>query len=221
MSSTEDAPALTGTQILALVVLMAEARPLINNELQELAGFTLTGKDKEKLNKLGLVETTKVGRSLCHELTDKGWAAVQRVRTPPRGAGSAIKSMVTLLNNLDRALSGRSSHAMFFNRTAADVAISVPEPVADRGDALETQVRLVYDKLAPAPGEWVSLADLRDALSGMDRPLLDATLRVMARQEDVRIIPTANTKVLDERELSAALQIGDELNHVLSIGAAV
>lgn len=219
MSSTEDVPALTGTQLLALVVLMAEARPLSNNELKELAGFALTGGDNKKLVSLGLVETDKSTRPFSHELTEKGWAVIQKVRTPPARAMSAHKTLVTLLANLDRALSGRSSHAMFFTRTAST------EPVGPQSDApvddLETQVRLAYDKLSPAPGEWVSIADLREALSGMDRPLLDATLRVMARREDVRIIPTANTKVLDDRELAAALQIGDELNHVLSIGAAV
>ncbi|MEV4515259.1 hypothetical protein AB0K00_40670 [Dactylosporangium sp. NPDC049525] len=219
MSSTEDVPTLTGTQLLALVVLMAEARPLNNNELKELAGFSLTGGDNKKLVNLGLVETDKSTRPFSHELTEKGWAVIQKVRTPPARAMSAHKTLVTLLTNIDRALSGRSSHAMFFTRSTP--AAAAPEPVVDQGDDLETQVRLAYDKLSPAPGEWVSLADLREALSGMDRPLLDATLRVMARLEDVRIIPTANTKVLDDRELSAALQIGDELNHVLSIGAAV
>ena len=223
MSSTEDVPALTGTQLLALVVLMAEARPLVNNELQQLAGFTLTGQDKTKLNKLGLVETSKVGRSLCHELTEKGWAVVQQVRTPPARAGSAIKSMVTLLANIDRALSGRSSHAMFFTRTAQDSA-PVSDPAAESAgagvDDLEARVRLAYDKHTPAPGAWVSLADIRDSLDGVNRDTLNSTLRAMARLSDVRIIPLANVKALDERERAAALQIGDEENHALAIGAA-
>lgn len=222
MSSTDDVPALTGTQLLALVVLMAEARPLNNNELKELAGFALTGGDNKKLVSLGLVETDRTQRPFAHELTDKGWAVVQKVRTPPARAMSAHKTLVTLLVNLDRALTGRSSHAMFFTR-GTDTA--GPEPIAAATDPqvedLETRIRLSYDKLTPAPGEWVALADVRDSLADVDRATLDTKLRAMARLDDVRIIPVANTKALDDRDHAAALRIGDEPNHVVSIGAAV
>jgi hypothetical protein len=208
MSSPEDVPALTGNQMLALVVLMAEARPLNNNELKELAGFTLTGADNKKLVALGLVETDKATRPFTHELTDAGWAVVRKIRTAPARSGSAIKALVTLLSNLDRALTGRYSHAMFFTRT--------PESTVD----VQGQVRVAYDKLAPAPGEWVGLADLRDSLAGVPRADLDAALRFMARLDDVRVIPVANAKALKPRDRAAALRIGDEENHSLSIGAA-
>ncbi len=49
MSTNDDVPSLTPNQILALVVLMAEARELTNNDLKELAGFALTGADNAKL----------------------------------------------------------------------------------------------------------------------------------------------------------------------------
>jgi hypothetical protein len=208
MSSTEDVPALTGNQILALVVLMAEARPLNNNELKELAGSSLTGDDNKKLIALGLVETDRSRKPFTHDLTDKGWAVVKKVRTPAGNRVSAVKTLVTLLTNLDRALAGRYSHAMFFTRT--------PESTMD----VQAQVRVAYDKLAPAPGDWVGLADLRDSLAGVARADLDAALRVMARLDDVRIIPVANLKALKPRDRAASLRIGVEENHSLSIGAA-
>ncbi|GAA3192058.1 hypothetical protein ACFO1B_05180 [Dactylosporangium siamense] len=213
MPSTEEVPALTGTQLLALVVLMAEARPLNNTELKTLAGFALTGADNKKLVGLGLVETDRTQRPFAHELTDQGWAVVQRIRTPPARTTSAVRSLVTLLTNIDRALQGRSSHAMFFTRTTEEPGEG---PTVD----LESKVRLGYDKLTPGPGEWVSLADLRDALDGVDRTDLDTTLRAMARQRGVRIIPVANTKALSDRERAASLSLGDEPHHVLAIGAA-
>lgn len=208
MSSTEDVPALTGNQILALVVLMAEARPLNNNELKELAGFAMKKADNEKLVSLGLVGTNKDRTPFTHDLTDDGWAVVKKIRTAPARSGSAIQTLVTLLANLDRALAGRYSHAMFFTRT--------PESTVD----VQAQVRVAYDKLAPAPGEWVGLADLRDSLAGVPRADLDAALRFMARLDDVRIIPVANSKALKPRDRAASLRIGDEENHSLSIGAA-
>lgn len=225
MPSTEDVPTLNGNQLLALVVLMAEARPVNNKELKELAGFALTGADQKKLETLGLIETVKKPLPFVHELTDKGWAVVQRVRTPPARSASAHKSLVTLLTNLDRALAGRSSYAMFFTRTAEPAAEPAfepaAEPVLEQGSDLETRVRLAYDKLTPAPGEWIGIADVRDSLADVDRGTLDTTLRAMARLDDVRIIPLANTKALSDRDRAAALRIGDEQNHALSIGAAV
>ncbi|MET7423475.1 hypothetical protein [Dactylosporangium sp. NPDC005555] len=208
MSSPDDVPSLTGTQILALVVLMAEARPVTNKELKELAGFALNGESHRKLVSLGLVESHKIGQMLCHELTDKGWAVIKKVRTPAGNRVSAVQTLVTLLTNLDRALAGRYSHAMFFSRT--------PESTVD----VQEQVRVAYDKLAAAPGEWVGLADLRDNLAGVPRADLDAALRFMARLDDVRIIPVANSKALKPRDRAASLRIGVEENHSLSIGAA-
>jgi hypothetical protein len=214
MSTDETVPALTGTQLLALVVLMAEARELTNNELKELAGFSLTGADNKKLNALGLVATDKSHRPFSHELTDEGWAVVRAVRTPPARSGSAHKSLVTLLANLDRALTGTSSHAMFFSRT------KTTEPAVAEETDLEAQIRLTYEKLAPAPGDWVGLADLRDHLGGADPEDVDRALRVLARQDGVRIIPVANSKALEPRDRAAALRIGDEDNHVLAIDQA-
>ncbi len=47
--AADDAPNLNPNQILALVVLMAAAREVNNNELKELAGFSLTGDDNKNL----------------------------------------------------------------------------------------------------------------------------------------------------------------------------
>src|SRR5215469_474967 len=106
MSTTDSVPRLTPTQILALVVLMAEARELFNGELKELAGFTLTGADNKKLEQAGLVETDRSHRPFSHQLTDKGWRVVRELptTTPPKAGGSSIRSLFTLLTNLQRSL---------------------------------------------------------------------------------------------------------------------
>ncbi|WP_229402512.1 hypothetical protein [Micromonospora okii] len=231
-SGTADLPNLTPNQINALVVLMVEARELTNAELRELAGFALTGKDNEKLVKLGLVETDRSHRPFSHELTDEGWRVARRLHrgTPPRAGGSASRSLFTLLGNLDRALERlRVSHADFFTRTAAEPApaaeggatptAEAAPPTAGGGEVAEL-VRAAYRELAPTPGAWVGLADLRDRLDGTDRAAVDDALRALVRQDGVRIIPVANTKSLTARDRAAAVRIGDEDSHTLSIGAA-
>src|SRR5688572_18634942 len=98
MSTAENVPALTPNQILVLVVLMAEARILNNNELKELAGFSLTGEDNKKLEeKLGLVETDRSHKPFAHQLTEKGWHVARSLHTaePPKQGGSASRSLLT------------------------------------------------------------------------------------------------------------------------------
>jgi len=228
MSTTDTVPSLTPNQILALVVLMAEARELSNSELKELAGFALTGADNSKLVNLGLVETDRSHRPFSHQLTDKGWRVVRELpsATPPRQGGSAIRSLVSVLANVQRSLDRlQISQADFFKQTADPTAETATTRVG--GDSMpllpgnvEASIRAVYEAMAKAPGEWVGLADLRERLPGLDRTTVDDALRGMVHKEGVRIIPVANSKALQARDRAAALRIGDEDNHALSIGPA-
>lgn len=85
---------------------------------------------------------------------------------------------------------------------------------------MEERIRAAYRELAKAPGTWVGLADLRDRLGDADRAVVDDALRAMLRRDGVRIIPVANSKSLTARDRAAAVRIGEEDNHTLSIGAA-
>ncbi|MFY1595667.1 hypothetical protein [Micromonospora sp. WMMD737] len=231
MTSTADLPHLTPNQINALVVLMVEARELTNNELKELAGFSLTGADNAKLVKLGLVETDRSHRPFSHELTDEGWRVVRQLHAgaPPARSGSATRSLFTLLANLHRSLSRLGlSHADFFTPPSATSGLAAgptppgvaPAPAATEPDAVEALIRAAYHELAREPGAWVGLADLRERLGRQDRATVDATLRAMVQRDGVRIIPVANTKSLTARDRAAAVRIGDEENHTLAIGSA-
>ncbi|NUT36744.1 MAG: hypothetical protein HOV79_27125 [Hamadaea sp.] len=208
---TEDLPSLTPTQLQALVVLMAEAREVNNKELKELAGFALTGKDLTKLVQLGLVETVRKPLPFTHSLTDKGWRVVREIHTAPapRGAGSAVKSLLVLLANVHRSLDRlQVSHAEFFKHHA----------VRQEQPDVESAVRSTYHGLAKKPGAWVDLADLRESLPGVERAELDETLRAMARMDGVRVIPIADVKNLDARDRKAAVSIGGQDSHVIAIG---
>jgi hypothetical protein len=213
MSNPDQMPSLTPNQILALVVLMAEARELDNNELKEIAGFSLKGVDNKRLESLGLVETDRTHRPFSHQLTDKGWRLVRDLpgTVPPRQGRSAIRSLFTLLANVQRSLDRlQVSPPEFFKRTGEAVA-----PVVDD---VEARIRGAYQEVAKVPGSWVGLADLRERLGHLDREVVDQTLRAMVRRDDVRIIPAANVKALEERDHAAAVRIGDEDSHAIAIG---
>jgi hypothetical protein len=211
MSTDSNLPKLNPKQIRALVVLMAEARELTNNDLKTLAGDSLTGTDNAALIKLGLVETDRSHRPFSHSLTDKGWHVAREIHLTPAPSGSATVALFTVLANVHRSLDRLGiSHAEFFKQGSSTVSAEPADP--------ETAIRSAYGTLAGEPGVWVDLADLRDRLTGFSREAVDEALRVIVRQPDVRIIPVADTKNLTARDTKAAVRIGVTDNHVIAIG---
>jgi hypothetical protein len=217
MSITGAPPKLAPNQILALVVLMVEARTVTNNELQELAGFSLVGEQNSKLERLGLIETDRTHRPYSHTLSEKGWYFVRDLHASeaPKEGKSAIRSLYTVLGNVHRALQRlQMSEADFFKQVTADSLGASPN--ASMVD-VELRVRAAYKELSTEPGGWVGLADLREKLSDLDRQDVDDALLKMLPQEGVRIIPVTNSKALKPRDRAAALRIGERDHHTLSI----
>jgi hypothetical protein len=204
---------------------MSEAREVDNKELRDLAGFALIGTDNAKLEKkLGLVETNRSHRPFSHQLTKEGWRVVRQLHAiePPKQGGSASRTILTLLGNIHRSLEQlrtadgvKLSPEDFFKHKSAttDEAISDMFP----GASPEARIRVAYAELTARPGDWVGLADLRDHLTNLDRAEVDDALFALLDQDGVRIIPVANSKALKPRDHAAALNIGGEDNHALSI----
>jgi hypothetical protein len=81
-------------------------------------------------------------------------------------------------------------------------------------------VRVAYDKLADAPQAWVSLTDLRRELTGASAVEVDAALMKMAVGGAIVLVPEDNQKTLTDEDRAAAIHIGGEDKHLLSIEAA-
>lgn len=73
-----------------------------------------------------------------------------------------------------------------------------------------------YRRITTAPGELVSLGDLRPEVGG-HRTLVDAALRHLARQRGVVLVPEANQKTLDGYLRSAAIVHGGQAKHAIAI----
>jgi hypothetical protein len=204
---------LTGTEQAVLLVLMAESRPVPNPELERL-GPKLDKAGRDRLNRLGLVETT-AGRPLVHELTDAGWALARELfgaDTPPRPSGQG-RALYTLLRALRR----------YFDRAdlvPAEVFLpgeETAETEADAADRTEDRLRAAYTRLAARPGGWVSLVRLRDEVPDVGRDAVDAALINLYRQPGVSLIPEENQKVLTPADRTAAVTIGDQHKHLIAI----
>lgn len=198
---------LTGTEQAVLLVLMAESRPVPNPELERL-GPKLEKPGRDRLNRLGLVETTP-GRPLVHELTDSGWALCRELfgaDPPPRPSGQG-KALYTLLAALRRYF----DHAEL---VPADIFLPPADNVAG---GVEDQLRAAYTRITAKPGGWVNLVQLRREVSGLGRNDVDTALVNLYQQPGVSLIPEENQKVLTEADRAAAVVIGDQPKHLIAI----
>lgn len=196
---------LTMRERAALLVLMAEARELTNAELHELAGFTIDGACRRRLNDLGLVVSTKSGRAYVHDLTDEGAVRCQDELSAqrPSRTGYAGGALYAVLAGLRRHLetTGGTLGELF-----------TPD--------LCYRVETTYRTLAPRHGDPVPLRALRDRLDDVPAEQLDLALKVLADRPGVHLWAEADQKSLTDHDRQAALMLGGSARHLLVIEAA-
>ena len=214
---------LSHKQTAVMLTLMALAREVSNPELHSIAGLVLDGKDRLLLNNEHYVASRKKGRSYSHELTDRGWgwcgeelASTTPPPPPPRSTLSA--AMYVVLDSL-------SAYLRRENLSPADVFAPPAELAAEPSAQLtageiETRIRTAYRKLARSPKDWVGLVDLRPLLGDAPAEDVDAVLRELSRTGEAHLVPESNRKALTAADHAAAIRIGGEANHLLSIEAS-
>lgn len=185
-----------------LLVLMAQARELTNAELLALAGLKLDGKDRVRLNALGLVDSVKVGRAYVHELTDRGavWCRAELTAERPARSGSAGGALYAVLAALSRHLddTGQSLAELF----RPDVA---------------GQVEAAYAAVTRGSGAPVRLAVLRDRLDGLSRGEFDRAVELLSRRRGVHVRSEADQKILTDADHDAAVVLGGTRRHLLTV----
>ncbi|MEC3974099.1 hypothetical protein [Amycolatopsis sp. H20-H5] len=192
----------------ALLALMLEGQEVSNPELKDKRNFTITGPVRRALNEQKLVTSRLHGRSYRHALTGLGWkrCVEEFSATPP--AGSRL---------LDRGLhEALAAFAAFVLRQGFEIA-DVFKVTAPLPPDLEGRIRAAYEELAERPKAWVSLTDLRPLLDGSPRVEVDEVLLRLDGTPEVTIIPEANRKTLTAKDHAAAITIGGEQNHLISM----
>lgn len=83
----------------------------------------------------------------------------------------------------------------------------------------EDAVREAYRAAGGSGAPWVNLANLRDDLHsrGMSRGEQDAALAAMTLRRDAVLIPEENQKKITEADRAAALRLGGEDRHLISV----
>jgi hypothetical protein len=87
---------------------------------------------------------------------------------------------------------------------------SAPQDLAGR-------IRDAYLQVTPAMGRWVSLTDLRPLLAGINRKVLDAEILRLHVAQDLTLIPEENRRSITPEDRAAAIVVGGEPRHLLSI----
>jgi hypothetical protein len=204
---------LTVRQRAVLFALLGEARPVANPELEQLIGVRLDGADRRQLNARKYVESTKVGRAYTHELADAGWRwCAQELAAPPGERASSLERAHYKVFGLF------ARHLDAVGLTLADIA-AAPDAPASHAD-LAASIETGYRSLAATAGDFVSLRDLRLRLAEQadrTRPDVDAALTTMFTAQRINLIPQSNQQALSDADREAALRIGGEYKHLISI----
>ncbi|RSD09593.1 hypothetical protein [Amycolatopsis eburnea] len=211
-------------QTAAMFTLMVLGREVPNPELKERVGFTLTGKERTQLNETGYITSEKVGRTFVHQLTDRGWAWCEKEigegnPPPPRPLSTLCSALYVVLGGFDEFLRRRNLRlADVFDPASTGPVGTAPESRPEPEGDLETRIRVAYRELVREPRGWVGLVDLRPKL-GAPAAEVDAVLKRLSSAGKVHLVPEDNRKALTAADHEAAIRIGGEDNHLLSIEA--
>jgi hypothetical protein len=193
----------------ALVALMMLVTEAANTDIDARFGFTIDKLVRERLEKAGYITSRKKGRGIAHELTDPGWRRCrEELSTPP--PDRAPKPYRLLYG----ALQCIADHLTRSDGTIGDF---FPPPSDPSTAAIAERIRSEYKVLAAEPGAWVSLTRLRAAVGDLPRACVDEALLALDLQPAVSLIPEANQKALSASDRAAAIRIGGEDKHLLSI----
>lgn len=206
---------LSHKQSAAMIALMVHGREMSNPELRKQAGFALDGRDRLKLNEK-YVSSRKSGRAFVHQLTDDGWEWCEEelaALSPPQ----PVRSTLTVVAYL--ALHGFVEYLRLHNVRLKDV-FTGGEGNAPQAVNLKDMIVKAYRELAREPRGWVGLADLRLSLGDAETAEVDAVLKELSRTGQAKLVPESNRKVLTAADRAAAVRIGGEENHMLSIEAS-
>jgi hypothetical protein len=211
---------LTVRQRAVLFALLGEARQVANPELEQLIGVRLDGAERRDLNDRKLVESNRVGRAYAHELSDAGWRWCRNelAVAPGERAGSLERAHYRVFAVLARYLDAAGLSLADIVRPDADADADASVAVnAVNAAGLAGRIEAAYRSLAPGSGEFVSLRALRLRLPDRPRPDVDAALAALFAGQRINLIPQSNQRALSDDDREAALRIGGEYKHLISI----
>jgi hypothetical protein len=87
-------------------------------------------------------------------------------------------------------------------------------------EEIEKRIRKGYRTLAPSSRDWVRLAALRLLLGDAPARDVDDVLKKLSKDGSIHLNPESDRKILTKEDHEAAIHIGGQENHLLSIEAS-
>ncbi len=203
----------------ALLALLMIGRTASNREIRDLYGFTIEKPVRESLVERKLIEAeqSKAHKNAwVHDLTEPGWKRCreQFADASPPGVQRKDRLLYGVLQWVDAV----------FTKTGFELADAYaepdPEPEAGTESTVDERIIAAYHRLVSDPGAWVGLAVLRGALPDVAAPEFDEALHRVAELPSVFLTPEMNQKLLTETDRAAAVRLGGESKHLLSVKAS-
>lgn len=206
----------------AVFALLAAAGKLSNSGLEAQIGMRLKGEERRKLNDLKLVESERAGREFVHELSDAGWRwCADEFATGLTGRSTILeRSLYQVLGRFERCMTAAKfslADVMTLDTKTRPRGRHKRRDTAEGDGDLSARVAAGYHALTSAPGEFVKLRELREHLADIPRSALDDALATMFTAQRVNLIPQANQQALTTADREAALRLGGEHKHLISI----
>ena len=194
----------------ALVALMLHVTEASNPDLRKRYHFSIEKSARDQLTREKLITWKKGLRgAIFHQLTEQGRSRGRDELTlaPPDGVGAAWHLLYGTFRHLN-GLMIKSGYQL------SDV-FADPDPGPF---SIEDRIRQAYGELAGEPGDLVSLARLRDELPDVPRGSLDEALLELDRQRAIQLEPDPHRIALSDRAKEAAIPLGGEDMHLITIG---
>lgn len=198
-------------QLDKLIALMSFGGAASNNELKQRYQFSLTGAKRTALVNDGYISSSRENsrESFRHELTEKGQElcrdALHAGPDPDANLGHRIYQ--GMLEQLAAQLAANG----------LDIFDQAPTP-SESDAASKEGLSAAYFSLASEAGAWVSLVDLRAALESVERESLDMLIHELHVAGDITLLPEENRRSITPDDRAAAIRIGSEDRHLISIG---
>ncbi|MEV6444664.1 hypothetical protein [Amycolatopsis sp. NPDC051716] len=205
----------------ALIALTLANEEVPNSDLVKNYGVRLSPAGREKLETEGFIAVREEGRRYYLRIKGPGiaWCEDHLAEVePPQRPGPLVRAVFEVLRRLVGQLRDRGVRLVDFLCGERDEQAEPVVPERSLPSDLETLIRQAYRQLAARPQQFVRLAQLRPKLNGADRAEVDEKLLELMKTSKVQLAPESNRRGLTDEDRAAAIRVGREDKHLLSIG---
>jgi hypothetical protein len=209
----------------ALIALMVSVTKVSNPDLRRAYRMEIDKATRGELTDAKLITWEKGARgAIFHELTDKGWRQARNefLLPPPERVTAGWLLHYATLRHLASLMkrNGYELADVFAEPDSGPQEAEPAPPAAEMAGPVEERIRGAYFDLADNAGDLIALSQLRARLADVARSDLDRVLREMDRRREIHLDPDPGRNSLPPHVLDAAIVVGGEEKHLITIGRA-